>query len=47
MKMQRNLRAGLEPNDLHFQAIGYGHILDKESMGERRWFPRQIAAIDA
>jgi hypothetical protein len=30
----------LESNDLHLQAIGNGHILDKHSSVETRRFPR-------
>jgi hypothetical protein len=40
MLMEGKPRTGLEPDDLHFQAIGYGHIFDKHFGGEGRWFPR-------
>jgi hypothetical protein len=40
MGMKRKSCAGLESNDLHLQAIGDGHILDKHSSEETRWLPR-------
>jgi hypothetical protein len=45
--MERKLRAWLEADELHLQAIGYSHVLDKHSRGEGRWLPRQIIAPDA
>jgi hypothetical protein len=39
MGMERKLRAGLKPHDLHLQAVGHGHVLDKYSGGKGRWFP--------
>jgi hypothetical protein len=44
MGMKRNSCAGLESNDLHLQAIGDSHILDKHSGEEIRWLPRKIVA---
>jgi len=44
MGVKRNPCARFEPNDLHLQAIGDGHILDKDSSEEIRWFPRYIFA---
>jgi hypothetical protein len=32
--MERKPRTGLEPDDLHLQAIGYGHVLDEHSSGQ-------------
>jgi hypothetical protein len=44
MGMKRKSCAGLKPNDLHLQAVGHGHVLDKHPCSECRWFPRQIIA---
>jgi hypothetical protein len=40
MGVNRKSCASLESNDLHLQATGDGHILDKHSSEETRWFPR-------
>jgi hypothetical protein len=40
MGMNRKSGAGLKSNDLHFQAIGNGNILDKHSSEKIRWLPR-------
>jgi hypothetical protein len=40
MRMERKLRTGLESDNLHLQAIGYGHVLHKHSGRDGRWLPR-------
>ena len=40
MGMERKSCAGFESNDLHLQAAGDGHVLDKYSGGKGRWLPR-------
>ena len=40
MGMERKSCARLESNDLHLQAVGHCHVLDKYSGGKSRSFPR-------